>query len=663
MKSGKGGQGPYPGPRPFRQADREFFFGRADAADVLADWWRANSLTYAVGPAGRGKTSLLQAGVWPLLTGRKLTLLPVGSLSFGVTFPFAALPAYNPYKLSLLQSWSSGNTATKLAGQSVRDFVGAVPGPEPILAAIDPIDELADGGRQRHRRDFLAELKEALQGEPRLHLLIVGRERAIEGVAKVLGNGIRYEVHPLSRTQAMEAVSEPMLVAGRRFTDGSAEKLVNDLTTSRLAGKNGAEQYVTANEVEPALLQATCSRLWESLPPDGSPVTVQDVRGYGDVDQALTAWARTVLIEVADDCDLPPKRLATWLAESFITEMGTRDKQYEGVSATARMPNEIAAALEDMHLLTSSDQSGSRWYELMSDRFVEPIRQLAGTGPGYDAERQECGAIRNPLPAAERALASGDLELAKRRLTMLLQRAAESSTRSSAEWFALLGRTHSLLGNIAYESGKPAEAENEYREAMRYFAAAADRKAVGYQLTAIGQLLLEQGRAGEAASTLASAVDRVPNDLIVRVFYAVALWQLGEGRAAVAVLTNALSLDGEQTDALRARGEILADLGEAREAIRDLDRVSDADRPATRAARGLALAELGDRRAARHEVEEAIAAGKRSGPALLYAARAFALIGDKIAAEENARLAADATDPPLSWRQRETAMKLVGQEG
>jgi tetratricopeptide (TPR) repeat protein len=260
-------------------------------------------------------------------------------------------------------------------------------------------------------------------------------------------------------------------------------------------------------------------------------------------------------------------------------------------------------------------------------------------------------------------LASGDLELAKRRLTMLLQRAAESSTRSSAEWFALLGRTHSLLGNIAYESGKPAEAENEYREAMRYFAAAADRKAVGYQLTAIGQLLLEQGRAGEAASTLASAVDRVPNDLIVRVFYAVALWQLGEGRAAVAVLTNALSLDGEQTDALRARGEILADLGEAREAIRDLDRVSDADRPATRAARGLALAELGDRRAARHEVEEAIAAGKRSGPALLYAARAFALIGDKIAAEENARLAADATDPPLSWRQRETAMKLVGQEG
>jgi hypothetical protein len=96
--------------------------------------------------------------------------------------------------------------------------------------------------------------------------------------------------------------------------------------------------------------------------------------------------------------------------------------------------------------------------------------------------------------------------------------------------------------------------------------------------------------------------------------------------------------------------------------MRDLDRVSDADRPATRAARGLALAELGDRGAARREVEQAIAAGNRSGPALLYAARAFALIGDTIAAEENARLAAEATDPPLSWRQRETARKVVGHE-
>jgi len=661
MKSGM--DGPYPGPRPFRQADRGVFFGRDGDAKLLADWWRTNNLTYAVGPAGRGKTSLLHAGIWPLLTNGQHKVLPPGSLSFGAAFPLTALPAHNPYQLALLRSWSAGEAATKLAGLSVRDFVGAIPGSQPILAAIDPIDELAGSGgaRQRHRRDFLAELSGALSSDPRLHLLIVGREQAIALAAQVLGNGLRHEIRALTGQQAVEAVSGPMMAAGRRFADGAAEKLVKELMTSRLAGRNGAEQYVTADLVEPPLLQMTCAHLWGSLPPDGSPVTIQDVRSYADVDQALTAWTSAVISQVADDFDLSPKRLATWLAEAFITEIGTRGRQYEGVSATALMPNVVAASLEDRHLLTSSVQSSSRWYELISDRLVEPVRQLAATLPSYDLVERGDDGTGDRLLTAERALAAGELELAKRQATTLLRHVTESRTRSSSEGFALLGGAYSLLGNVACETGRPEEAEKQFREAMRHFAAASDSQAVGYQLTAIGQLLLEQDQADKAVDAFAGAVTRVPNDLAIRVFYATALWQLGQSRAAVAVLTDALSIDGDHTGALLTRGEILADLGEAREAMRDLDRVPGEGRPVTRAARGLALAELGQRQAARREIEEAIEGGERSGPALLYAARAFALIGDMIASEEIARLAADATDPPLSWRQRETARKLVSQ--
>ena len=46
---------------------------------------------------------------------------------------------------------------------------------------------------------------------------------------------------------------------------------------------------------------------------------------------------------------------------------------------------------------------------------------------------------------------------------------------------------------------------------------------------------------------------------------------------------------------------------------------------------------------------------------LLYAARAALLVGDEIAAEEYARQADYATDPPLSDPQRELARKLVSQ--
>jgi tetratricopeptide (TPR) repeat protein len=663
MKSSKD-DGPYPGPQPFSQGDREVFFGRADEARLLAEWWQKTSLTYLVGPTGRGKTSLLHAGILPLLTDRKLRVLPVGRVSFGASFPSAALPQHNPYTVALLRSWSAGESATKLAGVSIRDFVGTLAGNGPILAAIDPIDELGrTGPRQRHRREFLAELEDALLSVPRLHLLVVGREPTVGVAAKVLGSGLRREIAPLSSRQAADAISGPMDEAGRRFADGAVQRLVKNLTTSRLAGQNGAEEYrTTSDTVEPVLLQVTCARLWGLLPPDGSPVTAQDVRGYGDVDQALTAWTSSVVSEVAEDYDLSFTRLASWLATAFITEIGTRHKQYEGVSTTAQMPNALAATLEDRHLLTSSVQSGSRWYELISDRLVEPVRQVGSGGSGYQAIERPGDGLSSRLLAAERALAAGELDLAERRATAL-QEVAESKGQSTAENFAFLGKAYSLLGNVACEHARSRDAEKKYSEAMRYFGAASDNQAAGYQLTAIGHLLLEQGRTGEAVKALESALNRLRSDLVVRVFYATALWQLGECRAAVSVLNEALSIDGDHADALQTRGEILADLGDAREALRDLDRVPDAGRPSTRAARGLALAELGEQQAARREIEKAISSGERSGPALLYAARAFALIGDQSAAEENARLAADATDPPLSRRQRETARTFAGQGG
>ena len=111
-----------------------------------------------------------------------------------------------------------------------------------------------------------------------------------------------------------------------------------------------------------------------------------------------------------------------------------------------------------------------------------------------------------------------------------------------------------------------------------------------------------------------------------------ALWQLGERRAGVAVLDDVLARDGQNPDALRARGEMLADLDDARDAIRDLDRVTWHGQPSARAARGLALARLGQHQAADQEIDAALADAPRNGPVLLYTARAEALGGDRIAA-------------------------------
>jgi hypothetical protein len=160
----------------------------------------------------------------------------VGQVSFDASFPTAAPPWHNPYTLALLRSWSAGEPATKLAGLSVHDFVGAVPGNGPILAAIDPIDELqgGSGSRQRYRLDFLAELEDALLSLPGLHLLIIGRERAVDSTAKVLGHGLRHDLKALTRQKALDSVAGPLTAVGRRFAGGGAERLVEDLMTASL---------------------------------------------------------------------------------------------------------------------------------------------------------------------------------------------------------------------------------------------------------------------------------------------------------------------------------------------------------------------------------------------------------------------------------------------
>jgi tetratricopeptide (TPR) repeat protein len=640
---------PFPGSRPFLETDQHQFFGRTADATLLAEWWRNNRLAYLTGPTGRGKTSLLRAGVLPVLRLQKFNVLPVGRLSYGVSFPSAALPQHNPYTLALLWSWSPGEIASRLASRAVREFIKGQPGNGTIFAAIDQAEELLaeTSLRQAHRRRFLGELKEALAEEPRLHLLVAGREEAVAIVADTLGGGVRYDLPPLSWPNAIDAISQPMISAGKSLADGAAGRFLGDLRTSRIAGHYTTERYVAGDSVEPTVLQIACAKMWDSLPTDLKHVSAKDMQRYGDVDAALTAWSGQTIAQVADEHDLSARRVASWLINTFVTEIGTRGKAYEGTTATAGMPNAVARVLVDRHLLTSRLESGTRWYQLLDDRLIEPLRRATSA-------RAPVVEPADYLQAAEHALVLGELDLAKRYAEEIQRSPAGHGRRLDAQ-------ACSLLGNLAYEHEKPGEAEARYREAARQYTAAGDSKAVAFQLAAIGQTLIAQGRVSEAVEELHSALVRQPDEPVLQTELAQALWQDDKGPAALAVLNNVLSMDGGDRAALRIRGEILAYLGEAHDAIRDLDRVDPLGHPSIRAARGLALVELGDRPAARRELENAMAEGRRNGPVLLYAARAFALSGDDVTAQELAEQASNATDPPLSPQHRERARRLANR--
>jgi tetratricopeptide (TPR) repeat protein len=649
MKTGKAGQptrvGPYPGASPFQQSDHDRFYGREADAAALIGMWRDNRLTIAVGPTGCGKTSLLRAGVLPSLADMGGDVLAIGDLEFGATFPVAALPEHNPYTLAVLRSWAPGESPARLADQTVSRFIAERGGGGPVFAAIDQLEELPStvGPRWSLAQQFMHELADAVRPGSRLHLLLVIREDVAGVLAEPIAGGPRHRIATLTPEGAIEAIARPAAVEGRPFTDDAVERLISDLRTG------GTERFASADRVEPSLLQATLTRLWHALPADQELITKSAVRAYGDVDEALSDYCGHILAAVADEHELSPRHLLSWLLANFVTAQGTRARVVEGPVSTAGMDNAVPRSLVRRHLLTALSEDGARSYKLLNSRLIEPLRDAA-------MER-----IRSPDPAgylrdAEYALVTGELELAARHAERTLEITPEGDFRLRAE-------TYSLLGNLAREQGKPAAAAERHADAAAMFEAIRDTDAVAHQLVAVGNMLAVQGNFPEAVRELRAAADRMPNDPGVQTEFALALWRLGEGRAAVAVLTAALGIDGGYLAALRARGEILADLGEARDAMRDLDRVAESSNPSTRAARGLALAELGDQSRAQREIDIALAANWWNGPALYYGARAAALSGDQIKARELARRAVIATDPALPPHHLDSAHQLVGQNG
>jgi tetratricopeptide (TPR) repeat protein len=642
---------PYPGSRAFRQEDHGRFHGRVRETSAIIDLWTANRLTIVTGPPGCGKTSLLAAGVYPLMPGKRSATLPLGSLSYGMWYPFAALPEHNPFTLALLRSWSP-DRPTRLAGLTVSDFVRRfTQGREEVTyAAIDQMDDLISDPRAEDqggwRGQFLAELVQACKDHPRLHLLLVARSEALDLLTDSVGGGARYELQALTAQGAVEAITRPALGAGRFFTEEAAWKLIDDLRTTRIASAQD-ERHLVAGRVEPSLLQAVCRQLWDELPPGVSEVSEWPMGGFGDADAALAAYCATVIGKVAAEYGIAFKRLRSWLLDTFVADETVPGDAYEGVLSTAGLPNGVARSLVDQHLLTSElttvTEETVRRYLLLSDRLAEPLRIVS-------ADRSAAPVAADQLRTAERDLARGELDLAWQHGTRAHRLAPGLRERAQAA---------GLLGNVAYRQGKPTEALPSYREAANLLQAAGDTSGAAYQLAAVGQALLAEGDAREALPELRAAVERLPNDLVLQTQLARALWQIGEGRAAVAILNGVLAIDGGNLEALRSRGEILADLGDASSAILDLDRRSVPDRPSTRAARGLALAELGDHSAATREINDAVAKARHNGPVLLFAARASELTGDKASSRKWVKLAVNATDPPLSSPHREVARKLA----
>lgn len=672
-----GGGGPYLGRRTFTADDHGLFFGRDLESLDIQRRWRENRLVVLYGPAGCGKTSILQAGVLPGLS-KDTDGLPLGRALGGSSFPEPLLPGHNPYSLSVLSSWFPGEARTSLAQFSLTDVLrrrsqarDLSRTPVPLLVAIDQIEELfADGRNEQHRDEFFQDLAVAAREIPRLRVLFSTRTDALRDLAPYEqqvsgGSAVRIPLSPLTVEAAIEAARRPMEKAGGYFAPGAAEYLVGELATTGSPGHAREGTAPAPAAVEPVLLQVVCSSLWRAVPPGTPAITTAFIRRRLDVDQVLADFCADVLAAAAARHQVPLPKLLSWMEQDFINGHGHRDDVATTGRSAGATPAAVARTLENEHLLKAAEAARPKQYQLSSDRLAEALRYLIGASASrnFSSLAQLAGGSFPDAAAririAESALAEGDLTLAESHAEGALETADSADLRLRAE-------AQSLLGNITYQLRQPKQAEDHYRLAAQLREQMGDHPAVARLLGAIGRMHARQGLHVAALEELQAAVTRLPSDLSLQTELATVLWEAGESQAAAAVFGSVLTVEPLSADALAGRGQISAERGSASAALDDLEALQKLQpraglRPEVRAAYALALARTGRPESAMAEADAALASAQDSGIILLRAAQVARAGGALDRAMELLRRAEQASHPALSSDQLSHARRLRRQ--
>jgi tetratricopeptide (TPR) repeat protein len=392
MTSELNSHNPYPGPRPFAPDEHSLFFGRDDEVAELFSLITAHRVVLLYAQSGAGKTSVLNAGLIPLLTTESFEVLPVARVRGLIPEDIDLGEIPNVYVFNTLMGWVEDSTNPRsLISVSLNAFLNAREHlidtqelPSPRVVIFDQFEELFTSypERWKEREEFFVQVAEALERDPLLRVLFAIREDYLANLdpyVDLLPERLRtrFRLERLRDEAACLAVEGPLQDTGRSFADGVTSSLVQELLKIRVESATGEMVEVAGEFVEPVQLQIVCQNLWRELPPDSMIITADHLQTFGDVDEALKEFYERAVKMAARKIGIWAKEgdLRTWFDRKLITAAGTRGIVFRGREDTEGIPNAAIDELENQHLIRAELRAGSRWYELTHDRFIGPIRE------------------------------------------------------------------------------------------------------------------------------------------------------------------------------------------------------------------------------------------------------------------------------------------------
>ena len=176
----------YVGPRPFEQKDKAIFFGRDREIRDLRFTVIANRFVLVYAQSGAGKTSIINAGLIPLLEEKRFEVLPVARVKGALFKEIKSEEISNVFVFNTLTSLAKDDyDVERLAKMKLVDFLNEQKhkqdedyNPLPRVIIYDQFEEIFSFYRDRwkDRESFFEQVSIALKANPLLRVVIVIRE-------------------------------------------------------------------------------------------------------------------------------------------------------------------------------------------------------------------------------------------------------------------------------------------------------------------------------------------------------------------------------------------------------------------------------------------------------------------------------------------------------